>query len=43
MTRKFLERIYNNKHHQPGDTDKEFYEWAIDFLLKRINKVWDKK
>lgn len=35
MTRKKLEAIYFTKHMQVGDTELDFYDWAIAYLLKK--------
>jgi len=33
MTRTTLYEIYEKNYQQAGDTQYDFYEWAIDFLL----------
>jgi len=38
MTRNELEKIYFGKHMQVGDTDLDFYEWAIAYLLRKLKK-----
>lgn len=35
MTMKELEVIYNTKYIQAGDTQGDFYEWAINYLLNK--------
>jgi hypothetical protein len=37
-TRKTLEIIYN-AHAQAGDTDKDFTDWAIEYLLSILNRA----
>jgi hypothetical protein len=38
MTRKKLEEIYDNGFAQAGDSETDFYEWAIDYLLDLLKK-----
>lgn len=37
MTHKELVDMYEREAKQAGDTEKDFYEWAIAYLLKMIN------
>jgi hypothetical protein len=35
MTLKDLQVIYDRKFSQAGDTEQDFYKWAIDYLLQK--------
>ena len=35
MTIKDLKSIYEANHSQAGDTEQDFYEWAIAYLLNK--------
>ncbi len=37
MTRTQLEKLYNKKHAQAGDTEHDFYEWAIGHLIEKLD------
>jgi DNA-directed RNA polymerase subunit F len=37
MTLKDLKVIYDREHSQAGDTEQDFYEWAVNYLLKQTN------
>lgn len=36
---KDLIAIYNKQHKQAGDTEREFLNWAISYLLKTLNDL----
>jgi len=38
MTRDKLEEMYNAGYAQAGDSEYDFYEWAIDYLLDLLKK-----
>ena len=35
MTIKELQIIYDKEHSQAGDTETDFYEWAVAYLLNK--------
>jgi len=36
MTRKELDKIYETEFQQAGDTEYDFYEWAVAYLLDEL-------
>lgn len=36
-----LEKIYDSEGAQAGDIDKDFYKWAIAYLLDKLNTLLD--
>lgn len=39
MTRKDLEELYDEKYMQAGDTNTDFFEWAIAYLIDIVNRL----
>jgi hypothetical protein len=37
ITKEVLKELYDRKYAQAGDTELDFYEWAIDYLLENLN------
>jgi len=38
MTKKDLRELYDSKYAQAGDTEEDFTNWAIDYLLDHRDK-----
>lgn len=41
ITRIYLKKLYADKYAQAGDTNEDFCEWAISFLLQRV-RIYEK-
>jgi CCR4-NOT transcriptional regulation complex NOT5 subunit len=39
MTRKGLEKKYDKHFAQAGDTETDFYEWAIAYLINHLDRI----
>jgi len=38
MTKKELRTIYDREHSQAGDTEMDFVNWAVDYLIEKQDK-----
>jgi uncharacterized protein with PIN domain len=43
MTRKGLEQKYNKEFAQAGDTETDFYEWTIAYLINHLDRIENKE